>query len=46
MKAIGENVQQANRAVAELHRSGESNLALAKHAEEWGWTEAQYETEA
>jgi hypothetical protein len=46
MKAIGENVQQGNRAIAELHRSVESNLALAKHAEEWGWAEAQSATEA
>jgi hypothetical protein len=41
MAAIAQNVQQANRAIAELHRNIESNLALAKHAEEWGWKEVE-----
>jgi hypothetical protein len=41
MKLIGENAQQGQKALEDLYRGMESNLALAKHAEErsvrrWG----------
>ena len=39
MKLIGENAQQGQKALEELYRSTESNLALAKHAEGWEWKE-------
>jgi hypothetical protein len=41
MKVIGENSQQGQRALQDLYRSMESNLALAKHAEEWEWKESK-----
>jgi predicted GIY-YIG superfamily endonuclease len=40
MKLIGENAQQGQRSLEQLYASMESNLALAKHAEEWEWKEA------
>lgn len=40
MKLIGENVQQAQRSQQQLYTSVESNLELAKHAEDWEWKEA------
>ena len=39
MKLIGENAQQGQRSLEQLYASMESNLALAKHAEEWEWKE-------
>jgi hypothetical protein len=41
MKVIGENAQQGQRSLGQLYASRESNLALAKHAEEWEWREAK-----
>ena len=41
MKLIGENAQQGQRSLEQLYASMESNLALAKHAEEWEWKEAE-----
>ena len=40
MKLIGENAQRGQRSLEQLYASMESNLALAKHAEEWEWKEA------
>ena len=40
MKLIGENAQQGQRSLEQLYASMESNLALAKHAEEWEWKKA------
>jgi hypothetical protein len=40
MKVIGENAQQGQRSLEQLYASMESNLALAKHAENWEWKEA------
>jgi hypothetical protein len=37
MKLIGENAQQGQQSLQQLYASMESNLALAKHAEEWEW---------
>jgi hypothetical protein len=41
MKLIGENAQQGQRSLGQLYASMESNLALAKHAEQWEWKEAK-----
>jgi hypothetical protein len=41
MKLIGENAQQGQRSLEQLYASMESNLALAKHAEQWEWKEAK-----
>ena len=41
MKLIGENAQQGQRSLGHLYASMESNLALAKHAEQWEWKEAK-----
>ena len=41
MKLIGEKAQQGQRSLEQLYASMESNLALAKHAEEWEWKEAK-----
>jgi hypothetical protein len=43
MKIISENSQQAQRSLQQLYTSMESNLELAKHAEEWEWKEAATE---
>jgi hypothetical protein len=43
MKLISENSQQAQRSLQQLYTSVESNLELAKHAEEWEWKEAKAE---
>ena len=40
MKLISENAQRGQQSLQQLYASVESNLALAKHAEEWEWTEA------
>jgi len=40
MKLIGQNAQQGQQSLQQLYASMESNLALAKHAEEWEWKEA------
>jgi hypothetical protein len=40
MKLISENAQQAQRSLQQLYTSVESNLELAKHAEDWEWKEA------
>ncbi len=37
---LAENMNQAQQALRNLYASVETNLALAKHAEGWGWTEA------
>ena len=41
MKLIGENAQQGQRSLGQLYASMESNLALAKHAEQREWKEAK-----
>ena len=33
--------QQGQRSLGQLYASMESNLALAKHAEQWEWKEAR-----
>ena len=39
MRVLGENIQAGQQSVAQLHQSAEVNLALATHAETWGWNE-------
>jgi hypothetical protein len=39
MKVISENAQRGQQSLQQLYASMESNLALAKHAEEWTWKE-------
>jgi cell division septum initiation protein DivIVA len=39
VQAMGQNAGQAQQAMQQLYASVESSLALAKHAEEWGWKE-------
>jgi hypothetical protein len=41
MKTLAENGQRADKAMQQLLQSAESSLALAKHAEEWEWQEAE-----
>jgi len=38
-KALDESVQAGQQSVNHLHQSAETNLALAAHAETWGWKE-------
>src|SRR5580658_8606796 len=45
MKVISENAQQGQQSLQQLYASMESNLELAKHAEEWEWKEATAPTE-
>ena len=40
MKLISENSQQAQRSLQQLYASVDSNLELAKFAEDWEWKEA------
>ena len=40
MKLMSENAQRGQQSLQQLYASMESNLALAKHAEEWEWKEA------
>jgi hypothetical protein len=41
MKIISQNAQQGQQSLQQLYASMESNLALAKHAEEWEWKEVK-----
>jgi len=41
MKVIEQNAQPGQQSLQQLYASVESNLALAKHAEEWEWKEAK-----
>jgi hypothetical protein len=41
MKLVSENAQRGQQSLQQLYASMESNLALAKHAEEWEWKEAK-----
>jgi len=45
MKAIIENHQQGQQAMATLLQSAETNLALTAYAGEWNWTEVEPEKE-
>jgi uncharacterized protein (DUF3084 family) len=38
---MGANMQRGQQAMQQLHQAIESGLELAKHAEGWGWKEAQ-----
>jgi len=41
MQFLQLNMQQGQQAMQNLYQSIESNLALAKHAEIWGWKEIE-----
>ena len=41
MKVIEQNAEQGRQSLQQLYTSVESNLALAKHAEEWEWKEVK-----
>jgi hypothetical protein len=41
MKVLGENLKTGQQAFQQLHSSAETNLALAAHAETWGWKEVE-----
>ena len=43
IKALGENMQRGQQSLAQIHQSGESNLALSTHAETWSWKEVESE---
>ena len=43
MKLLGQNIQAGRQSIGQLHTSVETNLALAAHAETWGWKEATNE---
>jgi hypothetical protein len=45
MKLISENAQQGQRSLQQLYASMESNLELAKHAEEWEWKKIEAKPE-
>jgi hypothetical protein len=45
MKLIEQNAQQGQRSLEQLYASMESNLALATHAEEWEWRQAEASAE-
>ncbi len=39
MQVLGQNAAEGQKAMKNLYASVETNLALAKHAEEWEWKE-------
>jgi|GEM_PF-6837850 len=41
MAFIGQNAQQGQKTLAQLHQSAESALSLAAHAETWEWEEVE-----
>lgn len=45
IKLFGENMQAGQQSIAQLHTSAETNLALASHAETWGWKDLQAKTD-
>jgi len=41
MEFLGKTVQEGQNEASRLYGAGETDLALAKHAENWEWREAQ-----